>query len=244
MRHSPALASPGAAPHRCPCCHHRTLEERGGYEICPVCFWEDDGQDSHDADTVRGGPNGSLSLTQARENYLRIGACEEGMLGHVRPPRDEESDLPPTRPRDEAWDLREALFWGFWRRLSDPLLEIMLLVNPGAWPEIVECCGMAIGDEATQRTEQFTLRWAVRVARWLRLGPESTKALLEYVPRSYPPSGTSYRRMGVEPGDTDQVRARKALRWAQDMLARCQKTTGAAPDLEAALAVLERWPVG
>jgi hypothetical protein len=27
----------------------------------PVCFWEDDGQDDHDADLVRGGPNGALS---------------------------------------------------------------------------------------------------------------------------------------------------------------------------------------
>jgi hypothetical protein len=42
-----------------------TLNERGGWEICAVCFWEDDGQDDHDADNVRGGPNGALSLTQA-----------------------------------------------------------------------------------------------------------------------------------------------------------------------------------
>jgi len=24
-------------PYRCPCCHHNTLCERGGFEICPVC---------------------------------------------------------------------------------------------------------------------------------------------------------------------------------------------------------------
>jgi Cysteine-rich CPCC len=40
--------------YRCPCCGHLTLCGRAGYEICPVCFWEDDGQDSHDADEVRG----------------------------------------------------------------------------------------------------------------------------------------------------------------------------------------------
>ncbi len=28
--------------------------------------WEDDGQDGHDADVVRGGPNGRLSLIVAR----------------------------------------------------------------------------------------------------------------------------------------------------------------------------------
>lgn len=51
-----------------------TLDERGGFEICPVCFWEDDGQDDHDADVVRGGPNAELSLTEARENYAQFGA--------------------------------------------------------------------------------------------------------------------------------------------------------------------------
>ncbi len=79
-----------AGPFRCPCCGFRTLDERGGYDICPVCFWEDDGQDDHDADVVRGGPNGALSLTQARANYRQLGASEERFLGNVRVPRPEE----------------------------------------------------------------------------------------------------------------------------------------------------------
>ncbi|MBW4450056.1 MAG: hypothetical protein KME38_25295 [Spirirestis rafaelensis WJT71-NPBG6] len=36
--------------YHCPCCSYKTLLERGGYEICPVCFWEDDGQDEEDKD--------------------------------------------------------------------------------------------------------------------------------------------------------------------------------------------------
>ncbi|MFI6495541.1 CPCC family cysteine-rich protein [Streptomyces sp. NPDC050564] len=64
---------PEDGPYRCPCCGYLTLAERGGFEICHVCFWEDDGQDEHDADEVRGGPNGSLSLTKARETF-RISA--------------------------------------------------------------------------------------------------------------------------------------------------------------------------
>ena len=74
----------------CPCCYCLTLEERGGFEICPVCFWEDDGQDSADADRVRGGPNGSLSLAQARANYARVGACEEKFVKNVRKPAPSE----------------------------------------------------------------------------------------------------------------------------------------------------------
>jgi hypothetical protein len=78
----------------CPCCRCRTLRERAGFEICPVCFWEDDGQDDADADEVRGGPNGDLSLTEARANYLVFGACEERLVDKVRAPAPEErSDL-------------------------------------------------------------------------------------------------------------------------------------------------------
>jgi hypothetical protein len=61
----------------CPCCRCLTLDERGGFEICPVCFWEDDGQDDADAAIVRGGPNGRLSLEQARANYAAFGASSE-----------------------------------------------------------------------------------------------------------------------------------------------------------------------
>ncbi len=74
----------------CPCCGYLTLSERGGDDICPVCFWEDDGQDDHDADTVRGGPNDRLSLTEARKNFAAIGACEGRVLKNVRPPKPEE----------------------------------------------------------------------------------------------------------------------------------------------------------
>ena len=77
-------------PYPCPCCGFVTLPERGIYELCPVCWWEDDGQDDHDADQVRGGPNGVLSLTEARRNFSRIGAVAEQALPHVRPPTNHE----------------------------------------------------------------------------------------------------------------------------------------------------------
>ena len=80
--------------HPCPCCGHLTLKERGDYDICPVCFWEDDGQDDHDADEVRGGPNYELSLSVARSNFSRIGAASERVLTFVRPPRPDE--VPPS----------------------------------------------------------------------------------------------------------------------------------------------------
>jgi len=81
---------PPDLPLRCPCCGCKTLGERAVFEICEVCFWEDDGQDEYDATVVRGGPNGSLSLVQAQDNYRRFGACEERLIPNVRSPRPDE----------------------------------------------------------------------------------------------------------------------------------------------------------
>lgn len=74
----------------CPCCGWRTLLERGAFEMCPVCWWEDDGQDEADADVVRGGPNGSLSLSDARANYRKFGASVPSFIGSVREPTPDE----------------------------------------------------------------------------------------------------------------------------------------------------------
>ncbi|MFE4847266.1 CPCC family cysteine-rich protein [Streptomyces sp. NPDC056690] len=79
-----------AGPFRCPCCRFITLAERGAFEICDVCYWEDDGQDEHDADEFRGGPNHDLSLRQARQNFESIGACNEHCAQFVRDPLPEE----------------------------------------------------------------------------------------------------------------------------------------------------------
>ena len=76
--------------HRCPCCKRLTLKGRGMFESCPVCIWEDDGQDDHDADVVRGGPNRTLSLSEARANYLTYGAADQIVLPYARPPTSAE----------------------------------------------------------------------------------------------------------------------------------------------------------
>lgn len=59
--------------HSCPCCGYRTLTIRGEYDICRVCWWEDDGQDNETADKKIGGPNGMVSLTRARYNFIKFG---------------------------------------------------------------------------------------------------------------------------------------------------------------------------
>jgi Cysteine-rich CPCC len=82
----------------CPCCGYLTLTQRGWFEVCEVCFWDDDGQDDHDADVVRGGANARLSLTRARRNFKAFRACEERFLEFVRDPMPHE--LPQAAPRE------------------------------------------------------------------------------------------------------------------------------------------------
>jgi len=64
----------------CPGCSYPTLLERGGYEICQICNWEDDDQDDPKADEIWEGPNGDLSLT---ENRLIIGSRLKNIAGKV-----------------------------------------------------------------------------------------------------------------------------------------------------------------
>ncbi|MER7792528.1 CPCC family cysteine-rich protein [Streptomyces sp. NPDC097640] len=73
----------------CPCCGFLTLEARGWYEICPVCWWEDTGQDDHNADEYIGGPN-RVTLTEARANFAEFGASEERRRSRARAPLPEE----------------------------------------------------------------------------------------------------------------------------------------------------------
>lgn len=77
---------------RCPCCGCRTKEAFCDFEICPVCFWQDDGQNDDTANEVWGGPNKDLSLAQARLNFAAFGAVSENFRTHVRPRDASEMD--------------------------------------------------------------------------------------------------------------------------------------------------------
>ena len=76
----------------CPCCGYATLETRGDYEICPICFWEDDGQDDMDAHDDRRGPN-RCSLASARRSFLVAGASHVEDRASVRMPNSEDRRL-------------------------------------------------------------------------------------------------------------------------------------------------------
>jgi Cys-tRNA(Pro)/Cys-tRNA(Cys) deacylase len=76
--------------YRCPCCGFYTLPEPAGgkYNICPVCWWEDDPVQMDDED-YEGGAN-EVSLRQARKNFMDFGASDERFIDKVREATEEE----------------------------------------------------------------------------------------------------------------------------------------------------------
>ena len=80
--------------YKCPCCSYYTLEEPSGqYEICPVCFWEDDPK-ALEAPNIAFGAN-HISLKVAKMNFKEIGACDPDALRSVRKP--EEGEIDPAK---------------------------------------------------------------------------------------------------------------------------------------------------
>ncbi|WP_060873755.1 CPCC family cysteine-rich protein [Myroides odoratus] len=77
--------------HACPCCGYFTLNNNVGntFQLCLVCYWEDDGIQFEDP-SYEGGAN-RVSLIQAKENFKSFGASEREFLQYVRPPLKEEN---------------------------------------------------------------------------------------------------------------------------------------------------------
>ena len=83
----------------CPCCGYLVFEESpGSYEICPICFWEDDLTQLR-FPRMSGGAN-RVSLIEAQENYFRYAVSELRFRTNVR--------------AAEASDVREPQ----WRRID------------------------------------------------------------------------------------------------------------------------------
>lgn len=84
--------------HACPCCKNLTLQHRAMYEICPVCWWEDDGQDDPN-EIAHASPN-RVTLAEAQANYAAFGAKSEAHKHLARAPgRRERPKLPPGHAR-------------------------------------------------------------------------------------------------------------------------------------------------
>ena len=67
---------------QCDCCDYFTIPAEGDYEICPICFWE---QDSFGIDmpSEPSGANHGLSLHEGRANFQKYGASSPEMIKNV-----------------------------------------------------------------------------------------------------------------------------------------------------------------
>lgn len=52
----------------CPCCGYLSLPNRGYYNVCPVCYWEDDGKLSDELDSYS-----SVNHSTLREYRIKFG---------------------------------------------------------------------------------------------------------------------------------------------------------------------------
>ena len=73
----------------CVVCGYRTLGARADWDICPICFWEDDViiDDRQDAKSPA---NGDMWVSEAQANFVTIGACRPEHSQNVRSPTDED----------------------------------------------------------------------------------------------------------------------------------------------------------
>lgn len=74
----------------CACCGFLTMDEpeQGSFDICAVCFWQDDEVQFNNVN-YRGGANDE-SLSEARDNYKKFGVYSLQFLKMVRPPQANE----------------------------------------------------------------------------------------------------------------------------------------------------------
>lgn len=119
----------------CVCCGYLTLSSgAGSYEICTICWWEDDLPQLR-WPAMRGGAN-KPSLIEGQKNYLDFGASTQARRDRARSPRASEkrehgwyaidshdSRFEAEGVHDGRWPAdRQTLYWwraNYWRRIPD-----------------------------------------------------------------------------------------------------------------------------
>jgi hypothetical protein len=145
----------------------------GSYEICPVCFWEDDLVQNEDP-SYAGGAN-QVSLNEARRNYIEFGAAEARCRAHVRQPKADEVPLPYTLGGSDS-ELRgskergvKIVLLGLVRSMKSKHIGVLQgcdAIASVSWPvnsegTLEECLRLFVGvaseidDMPTRATRQF-----------------------------------------------------------------------------------------
>ena len=84
----------------CPCCGYLVLEEKFCWNICPICYWEDDPLQI--ADPWYEGGAKLPNLKKSQENFRSFGVMEQRFAKYVRPPTSDDLMDPAWRPVESA----------------------------------------------------------------------------------------------------------------------------------------------
>ncbi len=89
------IGSKDMKKYTCPCCGHMVFNSPpGSFEICPICFWEDDIVQLRYVN-VRGA--NKVSLIDGQKNYIDFGACMRDLVDYVRKPNKKDIIDPEWR---------------------------------------------------------------------------------------------------------------------------------------------------
>ncbi len=106
---SPGAATGPAFP--CACCGFLSLVgPPGSYEVCKICYWEDDLAQLRFPEMVRGANR--VSLAEAQENFRSYNAAERRLVPYVRAHGPGDKREFRWRPFDPLRDDTERLVLG------------------------------------------------------------------------------------------------------------------------------------
>jgi hypothetical protein len=120
----------------CPCCGYEVFgEPPGSYDICPICFWEDDIVQLAFPD-LAGGAN-ACSLMEGQRNFEVLGACEAAFCANVRAPSAGDRKaakwrfLDPRVDRYLKWNIPEDN--ELWQNVMDAKRPCLYYWLPEYW---------------------------------------------------------------------------------------------------------------
>ncbi len=120
----------------CPCYGYLMFgEPPGSYDICEICFWEDDVVQLAFPD-LAGGAN-ECSLIGGQVAFSEYGACEQRVLPHVRPAGSGDARESSWRPLDVTLD--SYLRWSnrpnhdLWHTVKDSREICLYYWRPDHW---------------------------------------------------------------------------------------------------------------
>jgi len=69
--------------HKCLCCNYLSLLTKDDFEICEICYWEDDPltKEVNKISSI----NHGLTLEDAKKNFVKFGAVEQKYIDQVKP---------------------------------------------------------------------------------------------------------------------------------------------------------------